>query len=415
LFLPPDTEIVFACGLHPILGDSSVSIEHRDYVMGLIGLGAPVSVLELRPNLNQSKGISLTPEDERRIKPLCYATSSHVRDVVCIVSAYDFYQVDGATWKNLIYQQLKERFPRLRRVVWVVRAITETTHFSLRYMLGLPHYDDVWVPSAFHLQHFKACGIAPNKLHKIPEAIDVKLWREATCLPRLLIPSRREFAFVTISRYSIDIPGRVPTWNQARKAIPLLLQAFTEEFSPDENVCLVIKGAGRAEGEGQQIADWLQKLGRSSNGSQVIALGGPMSQRSVAALIAQADAFVGVARGEGWGRALAEAMLLGKPTIGTRFGGNTEFMSDDNSYLVECSLVPVGAILPGTCFGYWAEPSLASYRKTLREVFLNSRTNSDKTGAAMAQISRHYNRQAVGEMIVSRVTYLLGRPECALS
>ena len=39
---------------------------------------------------------------------------------------------------------------------------------------------------------------------------------------------------------------------------------------------------------------------------------------------------------------MAEAMLLGKPVIATRYSGNLDFMDDANSLLVDYQLVPVG-------------------------------------------------------------------------
>ena len=40
---------------------------------------------------------------------------------------------------------------------------------------------------------------------------------------------------------------------------------------------------------------------------------------------------------------MAEAMSLGKPVIATRYAGNLDFMTADNSLLVDYRLVPIGA------------------------------------------------------------------------
>lgn len=48
------------------------------------------------------------------------------------------------------------------------------------------------------------------------------------------------------------------------------------------------------------------------------------------------DAFVLPTRGEGWGRPFFEAMLMEMPVIGTNWsGGHTEFMNENNSFLVK--------------------------------------------------------------------------------
>ena len=65
-----------------------------------------------------------------------------------------------------------------------------------------------------------------------------------------------------------------------------------------------------------------------------------LSQRDLISLYKTADAYVSAHWGEGWGLPLADAMAMGIPTIATNFSGNTEFMTDANSFLVGYSLAP---------------------------------------------------------------------------
>ena len=46
------------------------------------------------------------------------------------------------------------------------------------------------------------------------------------------------------------------------------------------------------------------------------------------------DAFILASHGEGWGLPLMQAMLMELPTIAVNWSGNTEYMNDDNSWLV---------------------------------------------------------------------------------
>ncbi|EQD58089.1 glycosyltransferase, group 1 family protein, partial [mine drainage metagenome] len=62
----------------------------------------------------------------------------------------------------------------------------------------------------------------------------------------------------------------------------------------------------------------------------------------VQALQRCADAYISLHRSEGFGLGLAECMRIGKPVIATAWSGNMDFMSDDNSCLVDYRLVPVG-------------------------------------------------------------------------
>ena len=56
--------------------------------------------------------------------------------------------------------------------------------------------------------------------------------------------------------------------------------------------------------------------------------------------------YVSLHRAEGFGLTLAQAMSLGKPVVATGYSANTEFMSEENGYLVPYRLVPVAERVP---------------------------------------------------------------------
>jgi glycosyltransferase involved in cell wall biosynthesis len=89
-------------------------------------------------------------------------------------------------------------------------------------------------------------------------------------------------------------------------------------------------------------------------------------------LIQACDAYISLHRSEGLGLTMAEAMLLGKPVIATRYSGNLDFMDDNNSLLVDCELVPLGREIPPYDASYrWAEPSAEHAAQLMRQLFDN--------------------------------------------
>ena len=60
-----------------------------------------------------------------------------------------------------------------------------------------------------------------------------------------------------------------------------------------------------------------------------------LDREVVLGLVDACDAYVSLHRAEGFGRTLAEAMLLGKPVVGTDFSGNTDFLTQDTGYPVK--------------------------------------------------------------------------------
>ena len=91
----------------------------------------------------------------------------------------------------------------------------------------------------------------------------------------------------------------------------------------------------------ERIAHFLRRRCGRRRTAPVRVIAQKLPADEIPRLYAAADAYVSASRGEAWGRPYMEAMAMGLPTIGTRFGGNLEFMSDANSWLVDGKLVPV--------------------------------------------------------------------------
>src|SRR5439155_23873151 len=65
----------------------------------------------------------------------------------------------------------------------------------------------------------------------------------------------------------------------------------------------------------------------------------------------------------------AEALVRGKPVIATGFSGNTDFMTPENSFLVDYALSRVGT--EGENYppdGHWADPDLDHAAELMRRV-----------------------------------------------
>lgn len=148
-----------------------------------------------------------------------------------------------------------------------------------------------------------------------------------------------------------------------RKNPYAVLRAFRRycERHPYANVRLVLKvfDSHRPLGEGDSMREVLrEELGRKCL-ERLILIDRRLSANEMSNLIRCCDSFLSLHRAEGFGRGLAEAMLLGKPVIGTAYSGNMQFMSHDNSCLVNYNLIPVPPdAYPAWEDQVWAEPDL---------------------------------------------------------
>ena len=138
---------------------------------------------------------------------------------------------------------------------------------------------------------------------------------------------------------------------------------------------------------------------------RVVFLPGQMTDLEVKNLLWCCDCFVSLHRSEGFGRLLAEAMLLGKPVVATGWSGNVDFMTPETACLVPCRMVPVG---PGEYpFGdgqSWAEPDVdAAVEHLLRLV--DDREYARELGArARRHLRRRLSPRAVGLQYLDRLT-----------
>ncbi len=129
-----------------------------------------------------------------------------------------------------------------------------------------------------------------------------------------------------------------------------------------------------------------------------------MSADDKNAMIAACDCYVSLHRSEGFGLTAAEAMLLGKPVIATRYGGNLEFMTDENSYLVDWTPIAVGEDAhPYPVNGTWADPDLEQAASLMRIVFDDPEQASARAQLGRRDVLDRHSPRVAGEQMEARL------------
>lgn len=133
-----------------------------------------------------------------------------------------------------------------------------------------------------------------------------------------------------------------------------VISAFRKAFGKTNNkVGLVIKVNNMQQRDLTTINEILDGY------NNIYIIADVLEKVQVNSLIKSVDVFVSLHRAEGFGLVLAEAMLLGTPTIATNWSSNTEFMNEEVSCLVDCELVPIKENIGPFKKDYrWAEPKL---------------------------------------------------------
>ena len=105
----------------------------------------------------------------------------------------------------------------------------------------------------------------------------------------------------------------------------------------DGRAVMVCKAAG-VEGAPALVAALQAEIGEAGD---VRLMTDWLTGRQMGALIASADVVLSLHRSEGFGLLPAQAMALGKTAVATGWSANLDFMTPDNSVLVDYTLVPV--------------------------------------------------------------------------
>jgi glycosyltransferase involved in cell wall biosynthesis len=224
--------------------------------------------------------------------------------------------------------------------------------------------DEVWASSAFLEDMYKRATDKPVKL--VPLAVSVARMKT---YPRKHygLPDKK-FLFLYIFDFNSSV---------ARKNPMAAVQAFKQAFKPTNNtVGLVLKTMNTKP----KNPEWQAFLNECQTDKRIQLITETLDRPEVLGLINACDVYVSLHRAEGFGRTLAEAMLLGKPVVATNYSGNVDYMTQSSTYLVEANLINVKdneyqwSDLEDK--QVWADVSITSAAKQLIESIKNQTTKS---------------------------------------
>ena len=286
-------------------------------------------------------------------------------------------------------QPMPADHPAPERGPHIMRTMFETDRIPHYWRPWLLAVDEVWVPCQHNVDAFQRAGVPAERLRLLPGTIDFELFDPTTVEP-LAMPGARGFTFLTNFDFT------------ERKGWTILLDAWAEAFDPDDDVSLILKCVAMHSSVDEIEARVNEYLaGRKT--APVILNTNVLPIAELPRIYASADAYVLASRGEGWGRPYTEAMAMGLPTIGSRWGGNLAFMDDENSWLVEGEVGPIERWdpLPENMWkGHrWFKPDRDSLIDMMREVFAGGPATEARAAAARGDLLERFGSTVIASRL----------------
>ncbi|MDH4482519.1 MAG: glycosyltransferase [Rhodoferax sp.] len=183
--------------------------------------------------------------------------------------------------------------------------------------------DEVWASSQFLFDMYKQATDKPVKL--VPLAVSVERMKP---YPRSHygLPEGK-FLFLYIFDFNSSV---------ARKNPMAAVKAFKQAFVlTDDSVGLVFKTMNTKANN----PEWLAFLKECQMDRRIHVITETFDRPAVLGLINTCDAYVSLHRAEGFGRTMAEALLLGKPVVATNYSGNVDFIDAESDFLVDYKII----------------------------------------------------------------------------
>ena len=236
----------------------------------------------------------------------------------------------------------------------------ELPRWPARWAESYDLVDEIWAPSQFIHDAFAESTPVPVLHMPYPVEIpkEYRRWRRQDFgLPESRFLFHFSFDF-------LSYPHRKNPW--------ACINAFQRAFDTGrEPVGLVVKTM-RAH---RRSPAWRRLQAMALDDPRIVLINQTMSRDQVIGLMAVTDAYVSLHRSEGFGRGMAEAMLLERPVIATNYSGNTDFLSRETGFPVDFRMVSVRpGHYPGAKGQHWADADVEHASQQMRRVFEDGET-----------------------------------------
>ncbi len=267
----------------------------------------------------------------------------------------------------------------------------ELETFPEKYLSAFNNLSEVWTGSDF-------CQKAIQKLSPVP--VTKVPWRPEinnsshTWVREDFGLSSDKFVFL----YNYD-SGHYPE----RKNPRTLVKSFIRANLPKDKAVLILK-IMHFDPETSYNKGLMKEIKKLEN---IILITETYSRDKNIGLINACDCYISPHRSEGFGATMLEAMSLGKPVIATNYGGNTDFTTQNNSFLVDYQLSKLKTTIGPYDRGLvWAEPLVADLVLKMKYVYYHQEQAMEIGAQGKDFVTKNYDEETLSELVRRRLAFI---------
>jgi glycosyltransferase involved in cell wall biosynthesis len=386
-----DYQVIWRGFVHDAQGYSRAA---REYLLSLDRLGVDVKV---EPLTLGTPAIEIRTEQVQRINELIQKPLATDKKKILVYHSQP-YGVDPDAERRNGYDYV------------IINTVWETDLVPDNWFPNINRADAVFIPSWHNYHALRQSGVTVP-IHVVPHGADVEMFtpeNEALSLEEV----KDKFTFLSVFQW------------QHRKAPEVLIRAYWEEFGTADNTMLIVKtywsnSPSKADERViiNHLASFKTSLGyNDKNSAPMLITFSMFTDDQLKGLYRLPNVFVLPTRGEGVGLPFIESLSSGVPVIAPRWGGQSDFLNDGNSYPVDYVLESTTSKLhEGVAPNFsdlfnammkWAEPSVESLRKQMRYAYENQDEVKEKGKAGRLDMEK-MTWEVSGQEIINVIEGLL--------
>jgi glycosyltransferase involved in cell wall biosynthesis len=270
---------------------------------------------------------------------------------------------------------------------WIGYWPWETTALHASWLRAFEFVDEVWASSIFLREVYSRQ--TQKRVSHIPLNVHVSAPREPDEIGALLAS---KFTFLCVFDFHSQIERKNPIG-----AISAFRAAFPRKT---ENVQMILKTL-----HGERRPDEFNAVRAAMDEDErILLVDGALGRAEICWLIQNSQVYLSLHRSEGFGRPIAEAMLLGTPVIGTGWSGNSDFLNEETGFPVRYRLRPVGPTEYPFAAGEWAEPDIEHATDVMRRLYQSGGASHKITLRAKEVVTKLFSRPSISAKLIERLT-----------